>query len=445
MTLDELYSNKIINTETFIICRNEGIESSSEIRKFFMNNRSLKNLQNLDKDSIAKLLEICISPRFNSQFMINESPENYDLAKNTKEIDELLESGKICQRIYNICKSNNLHSIGSIINYYTINKTFKLLRNCGIKSNNELMQVCSSELEQNSLYPSEAYLLVNKLSEGKKLILTNFLKAEINKLSVRTKKVIFKELKNLISISNFTLIFLPYRKELQFDFFESKNIIYNEISILLLNVEKLIKGISNQQDESVLNDLNDKYLIKLLFPASEEKIESLTKIRIFQLIDILLSDCYIFNKNELLVLRKTMRIYLNETPINLRIIAEKLKLSYERVRQIRIGLLIDFKERFSFIKQLKAELFENHEILRRSNYIFVSDELGSKINSENGTKFTNEFITFIIGILFDKEFEIIGDYKDALIYKVFNHLTDKKQLSTSENGNIKFFIRKKLS
>ena len=56
-------------------------------------------------------------------------------------IDNLLDKKEISVGTYNVCLHNEILSLEDICNVFQKHKTFKILRNCGPKKNNELVQV----------------------------------------------------------------------------------------------------------------------------------------------------------------------------------------------------------------------------------------------------------------------------------------------------------------
>ena len=59
-------------------------------------------------------------------------------------IDEIYNDELISVRSYNLCKSNDLNNILDLKEYYYKYKSFQRLRNCGKKSNDELINLCRS-------------------------------------------------------------------------------------------------------------------------------------------------------------------------------------------------------------------------------------------------------------------------------------------------------------
>jgi len=63
-------------------------------------------------------------------------------------IDKIYKREEISARSYNICKDNGLHSVSDLKRYYHQNNSFDKLRNCGRKSNEELIEICNKYQEE---------------------------------------------------------------------------------------------------------------------------------------------------------------------------------------------------------------------------------------------------------------------------------------------------------
>ena len=56
-------------------------------------------------------------------------------------IEQIYNSKDISVRAFNVCNDNGLNDLSSILQYYRKNRSFESLRNCGKKSNLELIAV----------------------------------------------------------------------------------------------------------------------------------------------------------------------------------------------------------------------------------------------------------------------------------------------------------------
>lgn len=111
-------------------------------------------------------------------------------------IDEIYNNEDLSVRSYNVCRFNSLDSIGKLIEYYLKNSSFEDLRNCGRRSNEELIEICKKyqttnadkTTEQTNKNPLEE-ILVN-LTRIQREVINSFILVNANSLPVRSKNAI---------------------------------------------------------------------------------------------------------------------------------------------------------------------------------------------------------------------------------------------------------------
>jgi hypothetical protein len=85
-------------------------------------------------------------------------------------IDKIYSNGNLSVRSYHACKYNAIETIEDLKNYFSKNKTFKKLRNCGEKSNTELIQLCHKFPDK----PSINNITLNDLYHKRKLSVQSY-------------------------------------------------------------------------------------------------------------------------------------------------------------------------------------------------------------------------------------------------------------------------------
>ena len=126
-------------------------------------------------------------------------------------IDEIYKNEEISVRSYHVCKYNELNSISDLKKYYNKNKSFEKLRNCGRKSNEELIEICSKYLDDYVVnkdieVQNENPLkdIISNLTRVQREVINSFIFVNTNSLSVRSKNAISLHLKNNLKVKNFT-------------------------------------------------------------------------------------------------------------------------------------------------------------------------------------------------------------------------------------------------
>src|SRR5690606_11925414 len=172
-------------------------------------------------------------------------------------IDEIYKKEEISVRSYHVCKYNELHSLSDLKKYYQKNKSFEKLRNCGRKSNEELIDICNKYqgeylekqvVEIKNENPLKNILL--NLTRVQREVINSFIFVNTNSLSVRSKNAISLHLKNTLKVKNFT------EKILLSESFNVQNIknvgakCVPEIEIYISIIKDFIFEVSQTRDEN---------------------------------------------------------------------------------------------------------------------------------------------------------------------------------------------------
>ncbi|TVQ44694.1 MAG: hypothetical protein EA362_09690 [Saprospirales bacterium] len=116
-------------------------------------------------------------------------------------IDEINKSIGMSARALNICMINDLKDVDSLLSYYHKNGDFLDLTNCGIKSNLELKILCEhlkSQMGSNGTESLRSKVnpklkgAYENLSKDSRKKLSNILRHEITKISLRSRNSFFR-------------------------------------------------------------------------------------------------------------------------------------------------------------------------------------------------------------------------------------------------------------
>ncbi|PVV56456.1 hypothetical protein DD829_10805, partial [Chryseobacterium sp. HMWF035] len=256
-------------------------------------------------------------------------------------IDEIYKNNEISVRSYNICKYNSLESLDKLIDYYFRNHSFETLRNCGRRSDRELIDLCrkyETNIINNTIEKANENTLeetIVSLSRIQREVINSFILVNTNSLSVRSKNAISQFLNGNFSVRNFAEKILLNKKFIlaSIDNVGKKSILELEVYISIVN--DFIISVKEANDEHQLITLKNSFLIRQTFSISKIPIEILQSESIFQLTDFLFENNAFFNKNHNSIIQQALKIYNNTEDRTLEEIAIKNNLSRERVRQIR--------------------------------------------------------------------------------------------------------------
>lgn len=360
-------------------------------------------------------------------------------------IDEIYKKEEISVRSYHVCKYNELNSISDLKKYYYKNKSFEKLRNCGRKSNEELIEICNKypgdyyeniEIEVKEENPLKS--IISNLTRVQREVINSFIFVNTNSLSVRSKNAISLHLKNNLKVKNFT------EKILLSESFNVQNIknvgakCVPEIEIYISIIKDFIFEVNQTRDEKYLIALKNKFLIQRTFDIPLVPNEILESESIFQLTEFLLNQNAFFDETQTVIVKRALKLFNNQKELTLDEIAEQVKLSRERVRQIRKLCLKDLFNKLLFISNFNDDLFQKYSIDVESMYIEINTEILDKINQSNSTNFSREFITYILSAYLKDSFSLVGNYEDVLQPKYFNS-------RNRHNWNNFYLVEKELS
>lgn len=360
-------------------------------------------------------------------------------------IDEIYKKEEISVRSYHVCKYNELHSVSDLKKYYYKNKSFEKLRNCGRKSNEELIDICNKyqdeyienrETETKKENPLKT--IISELTRVQREVINSFIFVNTNSLAVRSKNAISLHLKNNLKVKSFT------EKILLSESFNVQNIknvgakCVPEIEVYISIIKDFILEVSQTTDENYLIALKNKFLIQRTFEIPLVPSEVLESESIFQLTDFLLNKNAFFDENQTNVIKKALKLFDNQKELTLDEIAEQVYLSRERVRQIRKLCLDDLLNKLLFISNFNDDLFQKYSIDVESMSIEITTNILAKINQSNKTNFSREFTTYILSAYLKDSFAIVGNYEDVLQPKYFN-------ARNRHNWNNFFLVQKELA
>jgi hypothetical protein len=343
-------------------------------------------------------------------------------------IDEIYRNGNLSVRSYHACKYNGLETLGDIIKFYRENSSFEKLRNCGKKSNEELIELYNkyknTDFGFEEIYEikSENKLktIISELSRNQREVINSFIQINTNSLSIRSQNAIKALLRNNLKIKNFAdeILFVD-----GFDVKKIRNIgarSVSELEVYISVIEDFIIEVSKNENDKYLISLKNKFLIQNTFSLYNTPNEILESESIFQLTNFLINQNAFYEKNLTVILTKSFKIFQNSPILTLDEIALEIALTRERVRQVRKTIFEELFNKLLFIQNFDDNLLEKYNIDNTQCYIEINDTQIEAINNHNKTNFTKEFIIYLIYSYWSYEFELVGNNEDVLLSKYFN-------------------------
>lgn len=134
----------------------------------------------------------------------------------------------------------------------------------------------------------------------------------------------------------------------------------------------------------------------------------------------LINQNALYDVNQTKILIKAFKIYQNSPVTSLDDIAPDVNLTRERVRQIRKVIFEELFDKLLFIKNFNDNLLQKYGIDNNQLFIEINDSQLQRINNQNETNFTKEFVTYLIFTYWSSEYELVGNYEDVSQPKFFN-------------------------
>ena len=414
MDIDKLREIEGLSVRSYNVCRASNLITIDLILNWYKKYGKFINIRNCGKKTSEELVVVCVKYL---NFDIINTPTKIELEVGLKLINA------VSVRAYNVCLYNGLDNIEALFAYYKVNGSFGKFRNCGLKTNLELVDFCRENININNeiqLENSESDLpnsfFFENFSLHQIVVIESYVRQELDHLNkdivsalelyldgpVTTQKLFDKILNN----SAFNLSW--------FNFLNGNTV--RNLANMITQFKAVVKSVYflNEKDELI----NYNYDITLNKNFPNDCLFDLQGINsIFSIIDFVLKKEKIFNE-------KAFSIFVNKFNLYIDLPAElsnkKYNLTKERVRQICKIISNDLSRELNFLKYLIDDSFYQYDISSSDNIIFIDEVLSIKINTINGTRFTKEWIAYIVYVYYSDSFQLFGLLEDVLCQKTQN-------------------------
>jgi len=347
-------------------------------------------------------------------------------------LDKLAEIENFSVRSYNLCHYNGLDSLYEILAFFNEYKNFLRIRNCGRKSNIELVNLCKKyeRFDINSTFSKQEEITeisirqqLSNLTVRHRNILNNIIDNQYRELSTRARNVLSDYSDKDISING--LFELIVGNNIAFKNLRNIGIkTEKEITLFFNNIRNFIETVKIvNNDNAIISQWFFSFLKSKFYIDSNLVNEILSDHNLnnsqplFKTINLLLKRNFILNEKEK-ALFDTEINYLNvNNPSTLESIGNNIKMTKEGVRQLKNRLLNKIKSRFSFIKGFEINAINIYGLDIEEDILFIDDDLVAKINLKEDNSFNGYFITFIFSKLLYNRYEIVGD-TDNLLFNI---------------------------
>lgn len=351
-------------------------------------------------------------------------------------LDDLKKKVALSVRSYNVCYGSSLNSIEEIKEFYLKFGSFLSIRNCGEKSNKELISLSEKyinnelsfeeEKEEEKESDKQNYDLlttVNSFNRIQRKIINNQLLLKFNSLKKRAKTSILDVLDGNLNIKELTeRMLIPRDFKVEELHYVGKKTV-DEIENFLIEAQELINSISKiEKQEILLKEFHSVALQKGFNLELNKVTENFLNynfrlgIPVFLTLEVLLQN-NILEDNKGTILQEGLNIYLGKEQKTLVELGKDLNITRERVRQLRNSIIDEILSKIGPLKAFNENIINTYTFNPESLCFLTSDSLAQEIASVEGVSFSNSFYTLIFHQLFPTYHELVGSMDDVFIGK----------------------------
>lgn len=369
-------------------------------------------------------------------------------------LEELTEVEGLSARAKNLCEDNYLIDINTILDFYYWNHGFSKLRNCGFKSNEELINIClkyekkviktepreeNEKVKYEEIYTTTKSDKIGFLTSKQKQTLNNLIDSQVNELSARSLNALTSYLGDDISLKSIKPILTFQDKEIK----RIHNIgekTVEEIKDLINYVNEQIEFILSTENENKLSiNLFNTFLTRKFYlkPSIIEEItvghDFSNGLLIFRTLKFLIDNEILFDRKEKEIFISGFNYFNNSTVKILNEQGAKLNVTRERARQIRLKIFQNLSNKFSFLKRFELDAFNLYGLDYTNEIIDIDEDFVEEINNFEGTNCNSIFITKILSVLLSDKYLLIGN-EECLVFN--------KTIRTAHNWKSTYLVLK---
>jgi hypothetical protein len=417
LSLKEIYHQEWMTVRAYNVCVNNDIETLSQLLNAYKQSGSFVQFRNCGTKTEKELIGIC--KKYLNHDNINDDTKEPNENTSDLSLKEINEREWMTVRAYNVCVDNGIEFLSQLLRVYSQPKSFSQFRNCGIKTEEELIEICKKYLHFNieEEKPKEiidiSIEVINQLTLFKKNVLYRYLLNIFDNLSVRARNgllpIVDGEATGHAILNNVVLK--------KIDFLEAKNIGKYTLADLETFKSNAIHFIDklNKIDDTLLTQeylklICDSYYSesgKLIGEHINIFINEVNKIKIFTLFNFLNEHDYLFKPNSKEVFKYVYCIPF-ESRLTMEAIANKMIITRERVRQIKIKLIEEIKDNVSFILSLRPEDLSNYGFSEDMDMMIINESFANKLNETENVSYNYLFYSLVFSELFKRTHSAIG-------------------------------------
>lgn len=347
---------------------------------------------------------------------------------------EVLEGLSV--RACNVCRNALLKNLSGIVRYYAEYGDFLRIRNCGLKTNKELADLCQKyssmlseipslddleeeheevlELPEEIEVASTPLKPVEQLSQSQVDMLSLYIIYLFLGLSKRTSKTLRDILSDDLSLKNVWDI-------LQNNDFNTSKILLRgsqqatEIKAMIAAIKKQVRYLEGLNEILLLDEEFQRFSKGAI---SYQELDSeaghiAVGIHIFSLLNELIESSGIFHPSKKVVFENSLACYTHTEKKTLEEISGSLGLCRERVRQIREKVYSQLLDLLCYFRALAPNVAVHYGLDAANPCVVIDEAFVCKINRNEGTSFCSHFIGQVLSTILSDHYVLLGDDIDT--------------------------------
>lgn len=354
-------------------------------------------------------------------------------------------------RALNTLRSINIETVNDLLHFFQQNHDFLKIKNCGLKTNNELKSVCISLLKYSANAPEvkvenlaekeereNMKLVWEQLDNFKKTVIDNTYKVECKKLSNRTQNRL-RELETEMKWPDHIFVGFDYMKLINL----GKGCL-DEIEVLREKMTNAVITINTKDSrtiklENLIAYINIRGRSNLNINSNDLNscLDQDGNVKLFSLIKFYIENENFFKPSHLDIQKKIF--YSEEIANNIDFTIHNL--TNERIRQIKINYINQFKEKYSLINEFIKIPIENYLSFLNSPIVKIDQEFIDIINEKEEVNFNKLFYYLYFSSFYSDYVLSIGNIytKNNIVYYDKN-LKELYLINKKAAGKLNFIV-----
>ncbi len=378
------------------------------------------------------------------QFLLEHSATYIIEVEEDVSLQLLLSRKWLSVRAVNICQIFWLDSLSEIYDFLEENGTFKKLKNCGKRSELELIALCAvyknrdepvekkyipkqkvnelsglSPLKQSGIHQQVDFLITKLSNRARNALLTIFPNNDIDTLltTIYDKEFNFKSIKNIGSKS---IVELTKFK--------------NQISEIIIQTKQLPEDEVNNAKALLTIILTYEY--PSLLPFVDNFFTPNGKIKLFLLFHTIFYSCQFFNEAEMKVFLSVYNTATITRQTTQTSIAADMGVSIDNFRRLMLHIRENVKTHLYWLPNFNQKDLACLELNTNANFEVIDNQFVERIIKEESVNFNMRFCALFLAAVLKKTHAILGDDK---LYSGKNSPHVFKQLRYCYAINIQLF------